>query len=63
MHGNNTRNLLVQLSLSQTSKTAMFFLISFMVFLQQNQRTREWNRFCSGREGDGGANNVYTCAK
>jgi hypothetical protein len=46
MHGNNIRNLPVKLSLSQTSKNAMFFLLSFMFFLQQNWRTKGQNRFC-----------------
>jgi hypothetical protein len=48
VHGSNARNLSVELSLSQTSKNAMFFLLSFifMFFLQQNQRTRGQNSFC-----------------
>jgi hypothetical protein len=40
----------------------------FMFSLQQNQRTRGWNRFCLGGEGAGevgvegsGTNNVCTC--
>jgi hypothetical protein len=31
----------------------MFFLLSFMFFLQQNQRTRGQNRFCPEGEGWG----------
>jgi hypothetical protein len=50
MHGNNTKNLLVQLSLYQTSKNAMFFSLSFMLFLQQNRRTRRPIRFCPEAE-------------
>jgi hypothetical protein len=49
----------------------MFFLLSFMLFLLQNQRKRGQNTFCMGegcREGmargegerGGGASNVYT---
>jgi hypothetical protein len=58
MHGSNTRNLSVQLSLSQTSKNAMFFLLSLMVFFfykigEQEERGRRGRR--------GGTNNVYTC--
>jgi hypothetical protein len=37
MHGNNTRNPPEELSSSQTTKYTTFFL-------QQNQRTRGWNR-------------------
>jgi hypothetical protein len=33
VHGNNARNLSVWLSLSQTSKNALFSLASFMFFL------------------------------
>jgi hypothetical protein len=46
VHGNNTRNLSVYLSLSQSSKTTMFFLLSLMFSVQQNWRTRGQNRFC-----------------
>jgi hypothetical protein len=35
VHGNNTRNLAI--SLSQTSKNAMFFLLSYGFFLLQNR--------------------------
>jgi hypothetical protein len=35
----NTRNLSIQLSLSQTSKNAVFLIISY-VFSEQNWRTR-----------------------
>jgi hypothetical protein len=31
---------------------ALFFLLSLMFFLQQNQRTRAWNRFCPEAEGE-----------
>jgi hypothetical protein len=63
---NNGGNLSVQLSLSlsQTSKGAMSFLLSPMFSLQQNQETRGWNMFCqeAGRgEWEGSTNNVYTC--
>jgi hypothetical protein len=49
------------LSLSQTSKKAMFSLLSLMFSLQQNQRTRGWNRFCL-EAGNGGlvAQIMYT---
>jgi hypothetical protein len=42
-------------------------LLSLMFSLEQNQRTRGWNRFCpevgGGRKGvrGGGLNNVHTC--
>jgi ABC-type uncharacterized transport system YnjBCD permease subunit len=52
MHGNNTRNLPIQLSLSQISKNAMFFLLPLMIFLQQNWR-REQVRFCLEARGRG----------
>jgi hypothetical protein len=26
----------------------MFFILSFMFYLLQNQKTGEWNRFCPG---------------
>jgi hypothetical protein len=51
MHGNNTRTLPVELSLSQTSKNIMFCLLSFMFFPLQNWRTRGWNRVCLEVEG------------
>jgi hypothetical protein len=50
-YGSNARNLFVELFLSQTSKNAMFFLLSLMFSLQQNQRTRGQNRFCLKRGG------------
>jgi hypothetical protein len=77
IHGNNTRKLPVYLSLSQTSKTAMFLFLSFMFFLLQNQRTEGWHQFCrvgrrvgtsrkgrwwgKGEEDEYSENNVYTC--
>jgi hypothetical protein len=62
MHGSNTGNLCVQLSLSQTHKNTMCFLMSLMFSLQQNLRTRGRNRFClEARMGGGGVKNVYTC--
>jgi hypothetical protein len=42
----HVRNLSVELSLSQTSKTAMSSLLSLMFSLQQNWRIRGQNRFC-----------------
>jgi hypothetical protein len=39
MHGNNTRKLPVQLSLSQISKNVMFFFLSFLFLLLQSWRT------------------------
>jgi hypothetical protein len=44
-----TLGISVQLSLSQTSKNAMFFLLYLMFSLQQNQRTR----FCPEVQGGG----------
>jgi hypothetical protein len=41
--GNNIRH---ELSLSQSSKNDMSFLLSPMVSLQQNQRARRQNSFC-----------------
>jgi hypothetical protein len=46
VHGSNVRNLSVELSLFQTSKNVMSFLLSHIFSLQQNWRTRVWNRFC-----------------
>jgi hypothetical protein len=43
----------------------LFFLLSRMFSFQQNQRTREWSRFCweaeVGSRRRSGPNNVYTC--
>jgi hypothetical protein len=48
----------------------MFFFLSYIFFLQQNQRTREQNLLREQEAGEGGkgeekgeveANNVYTC--
>jgi hypothetical protein len=50
IHGNNTENLPVELSLSQTSKSAIFLFIIFFIFLLQNWRILRWNKFC-GQEG------------
>jgi hypothetical protein len=60
-------SLSAELSLSQTSKNAISFLLSLMFSLQQNWRRRGWNRVCPdaggwGRgEGGSGTNNVCTC--
>jgi hypothetical protein len=45
VHGSSARNLCVKLSLSQTSKNAMFFSLSLMFSLQQNRTTIGQNRF------------------
>jgi hypothetical protein len=45
LHGSNPRNLSVLLSLPQTNKNAMSFLLSLMFSLQQNWRKRGQNRF------------------
>jgi hypothetical protein len=58
MHENNTRNLPVKLSLSQTSKNIMSVLLSFMFSLLQNWRTGGWNRFGVERAGIGGRREV-----
>jgi hypothetical protein len=42
----------VYLSLFQTSKNVMFFFLSFIFFLLQNQRTGGWNRSCKGEDID-----------
>jgi hypothetical protein len=47
--GINAGNHPAQLSLSQTSKNALFFLLSFMFFHQQNWRTRRLNCLEVGR--------------
>jgi hypothetical protein len=45
VHGTNARNLSLQLSLSQTSKNAMSFLLSATFSLQQNQgRSGQWGQ-------------------
>jgi hypothetical protein len=69
MHGSNTKNLSVSLSLCQASKNDMSFLLSPMFSLQQNLRTRGWNRFSlevgwggsvgTARSGEG-AQTMYT---
>jgi hypothetical protein len=63
VHGSNARTLSVQLSLPQTSKKAVSFLLPLMFSLQQN-----WTRGQKGsaqKQGwgalGGGLNNVYTC--
>jgi hypothetical protein len=58
VHGSNARNLSVQLSLSQTGKNTMPFLLSLMFSLQQNQRTRGQNRLCPEVGGDGRSEEV-----
>jgi hypothetical protein len=66
VHGSNARNLSVQLSLSQTSKNTMFFLLSLVFSLQQNWRggqnsfcleVRGWDKGGAGRRD--GPNNGY----
>jgi hypothetical protein len=63
VHGSNARNLSVYLSLSQTSKNAMSFLLS-LVFSSAKSKKEGWNGFCL-EVGVGGRercpNNVYTC--
>jgi hypothetical protein len=58
-----TQGISEWLSLPQTSKNAMSFLLSVMSSLQQNWRARGQNRFCLevGGVGEGGPNNVCTC--
>jgi hypothetical protein len=52
MHGNNTRNLSVELSLSQTSKNAMFFFLSYLVFFNKLGEQEGRTEFCPDtREG------------
>jgi hypothetical protein len=46
MEINITGKLPAQLPLSQTSKNAMFFFLSFISFLLQNQGTGGQNRCC-----------------
>jgi hypothetical protein len=65
VHGRNSRNLSVELSLSQTSKNAMSFLFTLKFSHHENQR-RGQNRFCPERgqccgEEEGGPNNIHTC--
>jgi hypothetical protein len=60
VHGSSTRNLSAQLSLSQTSNNTMSFLLSLMFSLQQNQKTRGWNRFCPEKVGRNVAQTMYT---
>jgi hypothetical protein len=62
IHGNNTRNLSVQLSLSQTSKNAMLFLLSFMFFSSTKLENKKAVQVPPGSWGGGGSpHNVYTC--
>jgi hypothetical protein len=65
VHGSNAMNFSVYISLSQTSKNTMSFLVSLIFSLQQNQRRRGQNRFSleAGGWGGGGwcTNNVYKC--
>jgi hypothetical protein len=53
VHGSNARNLPVQLSLSQTSKNALSFLLLLMSTLLENWR-RQQKRFCLEARGKGG---------
>jgi hypothetical protein len=59
VHGNNTRNLPVELSLSLTSENAMFFLLSFMVFFPTKSENRRAEQVLPG--GRGGGTNVFAC--
>jgi hypothetical protein len=52
MNGNNTRKLPVKLSLSQTSKNAMFLFLPFTVFFFY--KTREWEGGTGSGRGTGG---------
>jgi hypothetical protein len=59
MHGNNTRNLPVYLSLSQTSQNAIFFFLSFIFFFffkigEQEGRTGSAQRQDGRDEGGKG---------
>jgi hypothetical protein len=72
VHGSNTVNLSVQLSLSLTSKNAISFLLSLMFSHQKNWKTRGQNSLGlegeglgmvgagQGAWGRGGPSNVYT---
>jgi hypothetical protein len=59
MHGNSTWGLLVQLSLSQTSKNAVFLIISY-VFSSIKSKNKKREHVMPGRRRWGGPNNVHT---
>jgi hypothetical protein len=61
MHGNNNNNRSVKQSLPQSSKNAMFFLLSLMFSLQQSWRRKGWNRFCLEVGVKRWPNNVSKC--
>jgi hypothetical protein len=49
MHGNNTRKLPMQLSLSQTNKNAMFLFLSSYVFYSIKLENRRVEQVLPGR--------------
>jgi hypothetical protein len=52
--GNNARNLSVYLSLSQTSKNAMSFLLSLMFFCSTKLENKRAEQVLLGSNGGGG---------
>jgi hypothetical protein len=48
VHGNNTRNLPVKLSLSQTSTNVMFFFLSFIFFSSTKSENRRAEQVLQG---------------
>jgi hypothetical protein len=64
VHGNNTKNIPIWLSLSQTSINTMFFLLIFYAFSStksENKRVEQVLPVSGGWGKGGGPNNVYTC--
>jgi hypothetical protein len=53
MHGNNTKNLPVLLSLSQTNKNTLFYLLFFYVFFSTKSEKKRAEQVLS-RGGEGG---------
>jgi hypothetical protein len=57
MHGNDTRNLSVEPSLSQASKNSVFLIISYVFSSTKSEEVLPG----SGGGKGGGPNNIYTC--
>jgi hypothetical protein len=53
LHGNNTRNLPVELSSSQTSKNAMLFFLSNMFFSSIKSENKRMEQVLPGGGGKG----------
>jgi hypothetical protein len=54
VHGSNARNHFVQISLSQTSKYAISFLLSLYVFSSTKSENKRMEQVLPGWRGSGG---------